>query len=454
MFDSLNKRLSLTVKKLRGETRLTVDNIEQTLREVRRALLEADVALPVIQQFLQNIREQCAGQKVADSLSPGQQVVKIIHQQLIDLLGKKQQAINFATQPPAVILMAGLQGVGKTTNCAKLAKKLSAEKKKVLLASCDVYRPAAIEQLRILAEQCTVDFFQCDSQDPIEIAKQAKQYAKQYIYEVLIVDTAGRLNVDEQMMTEIAQIQQLIEPIETLFVVDSQQGQDAVNVAKTFAEKLPLTGLIFTKVDGDARGGAILSVAYTTGKAIKLLSTGEKLDDMQDFHPDRIASRILGMGDMLGLIEQLEKSTDVEKSKRLAGKVKKGGALDFNDMLEQFQQVNQVGGMESMLDKLPGMGKKMSQALQGNAQMMDEKSIKHQMAIILSMTTLERADPLLLKGSRRKRIANGSGTSIQQVNALIKQQKEMKGMMKKMKNKNFARQMSSLMGGQMPTGRF
>jgi signal recognition particle subunit SRP54 len=442
MFDSLSSRLSLTLKKLQGQARLTPENMKETLREIRRALLEADVGLPVIKSFLTNIENQYEGQEVAQKLSPGQQLIKIIQQELINLLGEKQEPINLSIEPPALILLSGLQGVGKTTSAAKLAKKLKEQKKRVLLTSCDVYRPAAIEQLKILAKQIDVEFFSSDSKEPIEIAKQAKQYATQYLFDALIVDTAGRLNIDEQMMTEISKLQQLLSPIETLFVADSQQGQDAVNVAEAFAKKITITGLVFTKVDGDSRGGAILSVRHIVGQPIKLISVGEKLEDIQDFHPDRIASRILGMGDMLSLIEELEQKTSTEKATKTVKKINKGGALNFNDLLTQLQEIGKMGGIQSMLDKLPGMGNLGAQMANPS---MDDKAIKRQIAIIQSMTPKERANPEILKGSRRRRIAAGAGQSVQNVNQLIKQQKEMKGMMKRFKNKNFRRQMGSLM---------
>lgn len=443
MFDSLSNRLSLTLKKLRKQARLTPENMKDTLREIRRALLEADVGLPVIKRFLDNIQAQYEGQEVGKSLSPGQQIIKIIQHELVHLLGEKQEPINLSTSPPALILLAGLQGVGKTTSAAKLAKKLSEQKKRVLLTSCDVYRPAAIEQLRVLAKQINVDFFISDSQSPLQRAEQSKAYATDYLYDVVIVDTAGRLSIDEQMMTEIDTLQQSLKPIETLFVCDSQQGQDAVNVATAFTKKITITGLIFTKVDGDARGGAILSVREIVGQPVKLMSVGEKLDDIQDFHPDRIASRILGMGDMLSLIEELGQKDIEQKSADINKKINKGGHLDFNDLLDQLQQVGNIGGVKSLLDKLPGMGN-LGQLANQN---IDDNTIKKQIAIIQSMTPKERANPDLLKGSRRRRIALGAGQNIQQVNQLIKQQKEMKSMMKRFKNKNFRRQMSGLMQG-------
>lgn len=443
MFDSFSNRLSGTLKKLRGQARLSPENMKEILREIRRALLEADVGLPVIKQFLADIEAQYEGQAVSQSLSPGQQVIKIIHHELVNLLGQQQAPITLHATPPALILLAGLQGVGKTTTAAKLAKKLKSEKKRVLLSSCDIYRPAAIEQLRILAQQINVDFFHSDSQSPVEIAQQANDYAKSHLFDVLIVDTAGRLSVDEAMMNEMQQLQHILQPSETLFVCDSQQGQDAVNIAQIFAKKITITGLVFTKVDGDSRGGAILSVKHIVGQPIKLISVGEKLADIQEFHPDRIASRILGMGDMLSLIEELEQQDIQKQSARITQKINQGGSLNFNDLLEQLQQIGNMGGVQSLLSKLPSMGnlgKMMPSQL-------DDQAMKRQIAIILSMTPEERANPELIKGSRRRRIAMGCGQHIQQVNQLIKQQKEMKGMMKRFKNKNFRRQMGNLMQG-------
>ena len=443
MLESLSNRLAGTLKKLRGQARLSEDNMQQTLREVRIALLEADVGLPVIKSFLSDIQARYIGEQVASSLTPAQQLIKIIQQELQRLLGEELQPMHLNQTPPAVILLAGLQGVGKTTTCGKLANKLKQQKRKVLLASADVYRAAAIDQLKILAANVGVDFFLSDRQQPRQIVVDAQLHAKKYLYDVLIIDTAGRLGIDEAMMAEIQDIQRLVKPAETLFVADSQQGQDAVNVAKAFSEVLDITGLVLTKVDGDSRGGAILSVRQITGKPIKLISVGEKMHDLQDFHPDRIASRILGMGDMLSLIEDIQNQSGDKQVAKVSQKIQKGGTLDFNDMLAQLQQMDKLGGMQAMMDKLPGMGKLANLAKRPNV---DEKMITHQKAMILSMTPQERRDPNLIKGSRRRRIAQGSGVHVQEVNRLLKQLKEMKTMMKRMKNKSFMKQLQGMAG--------
>jgi len=448
MFDNLTQRLTGTLNDLIGRGRLNEDNIEQTLREVRRALLEADVALPVVKDFIGRVKEKAIGQKVVESLSPGQTLVKIVQDELIDLMGAANEALNLKTAPPAVILMAGLQGAGKTTSVAKLARMLrEREKKSVKVVSADVYRPAAIEQLKTLAEQVEVEFFPTQTdQKPVDIALAALENAKISMSDVLIVDTAGRLHVDDQMMEEIREIHDAIHPVETLFVVDSMTGQDAVNTAKAFDNVLPLTGIVLTKADGDARGGAALSVKAVTGKPIKFLGVGEKTDALEPFYPDRLASRILGMGDVLSLVEEAERKLDKKKADRLASKLKKGRGFDLQDMLEQFQQMQKMGGMAGLLDKLPGMGGAAKMAASEDGQ----NIMKHSQAIIFSMTMYERRYPDIINGSRKRRIAEGSGTQIHDVNRLLKQYKQMQKMMKKLGKKGgmqgLMRGMSGMMG--------
>ncbi|HGJ5874713.1 MAG TPA: signal recognition particle protein [Arsenophonus apicola] len=449
MFDNLTDRLSRTLRNISGRGRLTEDNIKETLREVRMALLEADVALPVVREFIQSVKESAVGQDVNKSLTPGQEFVKIVQNELTKAMGEENSALNLAIQPPAVILMAGLQGAGKTTTVAKLGKILKEkQKKKVLVVSADIYRPAAIKQLETLTQTVGIDFFpSTSSEKPVEIAINALQHAKLKFYDVLIIDTAGRLHVDEAMMEEIQTIHRAVNPIETLFIVDAMTGQDAANTAKSFNETLPLTGVILTKIDGDARGGAALSIRHITGKPIKFLGIGEKIDGLEPFYPDRIASRILGMGDVLSLIEEIESKVDREKAEKLAHKLKKGNSFDLNDFLEQLKQMRNMGGMASMLSKMPGI----SQVPDAVKSQMDDKMLVRMEAIISSMTTKERQKPEIIKGSRKRRIAAGSGTQVQDVNRLLKQFDDMQRMMKKMKKGGLAKMMRG-MKGMMPPG--
>jgi len=449
MFENLTDRLSQSLKKISGKASLSEKNIEETLREVRMALLEADVALPVVKDFVQQVKQRALGQEVNSSLNPGQQFLKIVQAELESVMGEKNETLDLAAQPPAVVLMAGLQGAGKTTSVAKLAKYLQErEKKKVMVVSADVYRPAAIEQLKTLASEVSAEFFPSDAgQKPVTIVNNAIAAAKTQFADVLIVDTAGRLAVDEEMMAEIKDIHGAAKPVETLFVIDAMIGQDAVNTAKAFNEALPLTGVILTKIDGDARGGAALSVRHITGKPIKFLGVGEKTDALEPFHPERIASRILGMGDVLSLIEDVERKVDKKKAERLAKKVIKGKGFDLEDLREQLQEMKNMGGMASMMDKLPGMG--------NMSQMVQQQNVGSQFTkmecIIDSMTAKERANPDILNGSRKRRITSGSGTSIQDLNRLLKQHKQMGKMMKKMKGKGMQNMMRG-MGGMMPSG--
>ena len=449
MFESLSDRLSLSLKKISGKASLSEKNIEETLREVRLALLEADVALPVVKEFVELVKVRALGKEVASSLNPGQQFLKIVQAELEAVMGDKNESLNLAQQPPAIILMAGLQGAGKTTSAAKLSRYLSdREKKKVMVVSADIYRPAAIEQLKTLAGEVGAEFFPSDvSEKPVAIVKAAIAAAKTQFVDVLIIDTAGRLAIDADMMAEIKDIHAAANPVETLFVIDAMIGQDAVNTAKAFNEALPLTGVILTKVDGDARGGAALSVRHITGKPIKFLGVGEKVDALEPFHPERIASRILGMGDMLSLIEDVERKVDQEKAERLAKKVIKGKGFDLEDLREQLQQMKSMGGMAGLMDKLPGMG--------NMGQMAQQPEVANQFGrmecIIDSMTPKERANPDILNGSRKRRITMGSGTSIQDLNRLLKQHKQMGKMMKKMKGKGMQNMMRG-MGGMMPSG--
>jgi signal recognition particle subunit SRP54 len=450
MFENLSERLSLSLKKISGKASLSESNIQETLREVRVALLEADVALPVVKDFIELVKQRAVGTEVSSSLNPGQQFLKIVQAELESVMGEKNESLSLNAQPPAVILMAGLQGAGKTTSVAKLSRYLAErEKKKVMVVSADVYRPAAIEQLKTLASEVGAEFFPSSSdQKPTQIVSDAIAAAKTQFADVLIVDTAGRLAIDEPMMDEIKQVHQVANPIETLFVIDAMIGQDSVNTAKAFNEALPLTGVILTKVDGDARGGAALSVRHVTGKPIKFLGVGEKTDALEPFHPERIASRILGMGDVLSLIEDVERKVDKKKAEKFAKKVAKGKRFDLEDLREQLQQMKQLGGMESMMDKLPGMG--------NMAQMTQQKDMTGQFSkmeyIIDSMTPKERANPDILNGSRKRRITQGSGTTIQDLNRLLKQHKQMGKMMKKMKGKGMQNMMRGLGGGMPPGG--
>ncbi|EPA8654173.1 signal recognition particle protein [Photobacterium damselae] len=455
MFENLTERLSRTLKNVSGRGRLTDDNIKDTLREVRMALLEADVALPVVREFVNRVKERAVGTEVSKSLTPGQEFIKIVQAELEAVMGDQNEELNLASQPPAVILMAGLQGAGKTTSVGKLSKVLKERnKKKVLVVSADVYRPAAIKQLETLATDLGVDFFpSTPDQKPVDIAKAAVAHAKLKFYDVLIVDTAGRLHVDSEMMDEIKDVHQVLNPVETLFVVDAMTGQDAANTAKAFNDALPLTGVILTKVDGDARGGAALSVRHITGKPIKFLGVGEKTDALEPFHPDRVASRILGMGDVLSLIEDIERNVDKDEAEKLAKKFKEKKGFDLEDFRSQLQQMKKMGGMMGMLDKLPGMSQ-----LPGDVKdKVDDKIFVQMEAIINSMTPGERERPDLIKGSRKKRIAAGSGTQVQDVNRLLKQFTQMQKMMKKMQKggiKNMMRQMKGMMpGGGMFPGR-
>lgn len=443
MFDSLTGRLSRVVKTLRGEARLTEANISDALREVRMALLEADVALPVIKVFLDRVREKAVGEEVIGSLTPGQALVGVVHRELIALMGEQNESLNLATRPPAVILMAGLQGAGKTTTAAKLARLLREQKKKVLLASCDVYRPAAIEQLRLLAGQVEADFHPVAAgESPLAIAESALEFARTHYHDVLIVDTAGRLAVDAAMMQEIRELHAGLQPVETLFVVDAMQGQDAVNVAKAFADALPLTGVVLTKLDGDARGGAALSVRHVTGKPIKFAGTGEKINGLEAFHPDRMASRILGMGDVLSLIEDVSKSVDRVEAEKFARKVKTGKGFDLEDFKQQVTQMRKMGGMSALMDKLPAQ---LAQAAQAAPQM-EDKTIRRLEGIINSMTRLERSKPELIKASRKRRIAAGAGVTVQEVNRLLNQFEQTQKMMKMVAKGGMAKMMRNMKG--------
>ncbi len=442
MLDNLSNRLSGVVKTLRGQARLTEVNIQDALREVRMALLEADVALPVVKQFIADVKERSLGQDVIGSLTPGQAFIGVVYEELTRLMGVQNDALNLAAVPPAVVLMAGLQGAGKTTTSGKLAKRLKeTQKKKVLLVSTDVYRPAAIEQLKTLAAQLDVEWFPSDvSQKPVDIASAALDYAKKHFHDVLIVDTAGRLAIDDAMMAEIKDLHASINPVETLFVVDAMQGQDAVNVARAFNETLPLTGVILTKLDGDSRGGAALSVRQVTGKPIKFIGVGEKLNGLEPFYPDRMASRVLGMGDVLSLIEDVQKSVDEAEALQMMKKVKSGKGFDLEDFKTQIGQMKKMGGMGALLDKLPGQVSQMA-----NNQVTD-KSVARIEGIINSMTPLERRKPELIKASRKRRIATGAGVSVQEVNRLLKQFEETQKMMKQFSKGGMMKLMRGMKG--------
>ncbi|MBE0435401.1 MAG: signal recognition particle protein [Methylomicrobium sp.] len=442
MFDNLTDRLSSTLKTIKGQGRLTEANIKDTLREVRMALLEADVALPVVTEFIERVREGSLGQQVQTSLTPGQAMIKLVQSELIKVMGEENEGLNLKANPPAVILMAGLQGAGKTTTAAKLGRFLKEKhKKKVGVVSADIYRPAAIKQLQTLADDLSLDFFASDaSQKPIDIVNNALDAAKKKFLDVLIVDTAGRLHIDDEMMGEIKALHAAIDPVETLFVVDSMTGQDAANTAKAFHDALPLTGVILTKADGDARGGAALSIRHITGKPIKFIGVGEKTDALEPFYPDRVASRILGMGDVLGLIEEIEQKIDKKKAEKLAKKIQKGKAFDLEDLREQLLQMQSMGGVGSLMEKLPGM----NQVPQGMKDKVNDKELARQIAVINSMTMQERRYPDLIKGNRKKRIAVGCGQELQDVNRVLKQHKMMEKMMKRFKKGNMANMMRGM----------
>lgn len=442
MFENLSTRLSTIVRNLTGVGRLTEENIKDSVREVRIALLEADVALEVVKQFTDEVQSKAVGQEVLQSVRPGEVFIKIVNDELVKTLGAESAALNFNTQPPAVILVAGLQGSGKTTTIGKLAKWLKeTQKKSVLVTSVDVYRPAALEQLKVLAEQIEVAHFPSDaSQKPVAIATAAIAQAKLQFNDVVIIDTAGRLHIDQEMMDEIKNIHQATQPIETLLVVDCMTGQDAANIAKSFAAALPLTGIILTKTDGDARGGAALSMRILTGKPIKFIGTGEKLDAFEIFHPDRIASRILGMGDIVSLVEEVQQKVDQKKAEKLAKKFQKGKAFDFEDFKEQLQQMRKMGGISSLISKLPSMGMNVPQ-MKNN---IDEKLFIKMEAIINSMTPRERHFPAVIKGGHKKRIAGGSGTEVQDVNRLLRQFEQMQKMMKRLKNSRMMKNLRNM----------
>ncbi len=442
MLENLTTRLSSVIKNLRGQARLTEDNIQDAMREVRMALLEADVALPVVKDFITAVKQKALGVEVLQSLTPGQAFIGVVHDELTQLMGKQSVPLNLATTPPATILMAGLQGSGKTTSSGKLAKLLTDQmKKKVLLVSCDVYRPAAIEQLKTLAGQLGVDWFpSTGDQKPVDIALAAQDYAKKHFHDILIVDTAGRLGIDQVMMEEIRALHVAVNPIETLFVVDAMQGQDAVNTARAFNDTLPLTGIILTKLDGDSRGGAALSVRHITGKPIKFVGVGEKLTGLETFHPERMASRVLGMGDVLSLIEDAQRGVDHAEAKKLADKVKSGKNFDLEDFKAQILQMRKMGGLSAMMDKLPGAA---GAALPAGA---DEKAMNRVEGIINAMTPSERRKPELLKASRKRRVAAGAGVSVQEVNRLLKQFEQAQKMMKMMSKGGLSKMMRGMKG--------
>ena len=452
MLDHLTQRLGRVVKALRGEARLTEANIEDALREVRLALLEADVALPVVKQFVADVREKALGQEVVGSLTPGQALIAVVQRELAALMGEAAVPLDLATAPPAVILLAGLQGSGKTTSAAKLARLLHEERrKKVLLASCDVYRPAAIEQLAKLASQVGVDFFTATlGADPVAIGRAALAWARTHYHDVLVVDTAGRLAIDEAMMREIAELHAALQPVETLFVVDAMHGQDAVNTARAFGAALPLTGIVLTKLDGDARGGAALSVRQATGAPIKFAGVSEKPDGLEVFHPDRMAARILGMGDVLSLIEEAHKQVDRERAEKVAKKVKAGKGFDLDDFRAQIGEMRKLGGMQGLLDKLPAQ---LTQAMQPGQAHVDDRAMKRVEGIIDSMTPAERARPELLKASRKRRVAAGAGVSVQEVNRLLNQFEQAQKMMKMVARGGVQKLLRGLKGGFPGLGR-
>lgn len=453
MFDNLSERLGRTLQNLRGQGRLTEDNIRDTMREIRMALLEADVALPVVKEFVERARQRALGKEVTRAVSPGQMLVKVVQDELVAVMGGESAELNLRTRPPAVVLVAGLQGSGKTTTIAKLARRLGErERKKVAVVSADVHRPAARDQLRTLADEVGATYLGVDkAKDAVGIAKGALDEARRGGFDVLLADTAGRLAIDEAMMDEIRAVHGALEPIETLFVVDSLSGQDAAETARRFGEALPLTGVVLTKTDGDARGGAALSVRMVTGKPIKFLGSGEKTDALEGFHPDRVASRILGMGDVASLVEEAQQQVDTDKAEKLQKKLKKGKGFDLADMRDQFAQMQSMGGLGSIAEKMPGMGGMSQQQLQQAAGAVGDMT--HQIAIIDSMTPRERRYPATINGSRKRRIAAGSGTRVQDVNRLLKQHQQMAKMMKKAGKKGgMDKMMRSMGGGQMPPG--
>ncbi|MEE8425688.1 MAG: signal recognition particle protein [Woeseiaceae bacterium] len=451
MFDNLSGRLTEAARSLSGKGRLTEANINDTVRQVRLALLEADVALPVVKTFIERIRQRALGEEVGKSLTPGQALVKIIHTEIVTLLGGEQAPFDLRARPPVVVLLVGLQGAGKTTTAAKLAKRLiDAERKRVMLVSVDIHRPAAILQLQTLAEE--VGALHCDSdagQQPVAIVERARDDARRSHADVLIVDTAGRQHVDEEMMREVADVHAQAQPLETLFIIDSMAGQDAVNAARAFDARLPLTGVILTKADGDAKGGAALSVREVTGKPILFLGTGEKVDALEAFHPERMASRILGMGDVLSLIEDIEGKIDKDKAQKLARKIKKGRGFDLFDLRDQLEQMTKMGGLAAILDKLPAPGHIDAAAVNDGA---NEQQLRRQVAIINSMTPSERRFPKTINGSRKKRIARGSGLAVQDVNRLLKQHTRMEKMMQKMSRGGMTKMLRGMRGGRPPPG--
>jgi signal recognition particle subunit SRP54 len=447
MLENLTDRLQSVIRTIRGQARFTEENISEAMREVRIALIEADVALPVVKQFIDQVKEKAVGAEVLKSVSPGQAIVKIVQDELTILMGEENAKLNLSTKPPAVVLLAGLQGSGKTTTAGKLGKILKEQKKKVLLVSADVYRPAAIEQLKILAESLQIDFFESSIKDkPEKIAASSLTYAKKNFHDLIIFDTAGRLGIDEAMMKEIKLLHKTLNPIETLFVVDAMQGQDAVNTAKAFGDVLPLTGVVLTKLDGDSRGGAALSVRHITGKPIKFIGVSEKTDGLQAFHPERMASRILGMGDIVGLVEEAQKNVDIKEAEKLAEKVKSGKDFDLNDFKNQIAQMKKMGGVGALMDKMPS-------ELSGAASKINpedgDKSLVQIEAIINSMTAHERRKPEIIKAKRKIRIANGSGTQVQDINKLLKQFEEMQKMMKMFSKGGIGKLLRGL-GGKFP----
>jgi signal recognition particle subunit SRP54 len=451
MATTLTDRLSRMVKTMRGQARITESNVQDMLREVRMALLEADVALPVVRDFIARVKDKALGQEVAGSLNPGQALVGIVHKELAATMGEGVADLNLATQPPAVILMAGLQGAGKTTTTAKLAKHLiDKRKKKVLTVSADVYRPAAIEQLKTVTQQAGAEWFASDAgQKPRDIALAALDHAKRHYFDVLLVDTAGRLGIDEALMAEIRELHAALNPVETLFVVDAMQGQDAVNTAKAFKDALPLTGVVLTKMDGDSRGGAALSVRQVTGAPIKFAGVSEKIDGLEVFDAERHAGRVLGMGDVLALVEQVQKGVDVEAAQKFAEKMKSGSGFDLNDFLAQISQMKKMGGLSSLMDKLPSQ---LTAKAAGADMDKAERDVRRMEGIINSMTSLERRKPELIKASRKRRIATGAGVHVQEVNRLLNQFEQMQGMMKKMKGGGLMKMMKRMggMGGGFP----